>query len=139
MPKAAPRELQARRHRRSKSRIPKTKSQTPRNPKRQIGIWDLGFGPGDFSVQRRAQQLFHQLAARAVRRHEPLHALTRKHLAGVDVSHRIVGDHVQAEELPAVLDHASELTDHLARFALESTEIMCGPKTAPPFSPMLPS
>ena len=70
------------------------------------------------------RELIEMLATRTVGGDEPLHALTREHSASVDVPLRIGRDHVQPEELAAVLAHAAELTDHLARFPLEEPYVV---------------
>src|SRR5512144_3216754 len=76
------------------------------------------------SIQRNPCELFEMLAPRAVGGNEPLDALAREDLTSVDVPPRIGRDHMQAEELSAVLAHAAKLTDHLARFTLEEPHVV---------------
>src|SRR6266550_4007262 len=97
-----------------------TRRAAPLTTRYGVGGWELEID----LVQRSAQQLFHQLAARAVGRHEPLHALAREHLARVDVPLRVGRYHVEAEELAATLTHASELTDDLAGLALDEPDVV---------------
>ena len=57
-------------------------------------------------------------------RHEPLHPLPVENLAGIDVAFRIDGDHVQPEELAAVLAHATERAHDLAILAIEEPYVV---------------
>src|SRR6266850_8205010 len=89
-----------------------------------VRVWYVSGTGLTMSVQRNARELIEMLAPRAVGRHEPLHALAGEHLARVDVPPGVGGDHVQAEELPAGLAHASELAHHLAVLAIEEPDVV---------------
>src|SRR6266540_7347212 len=59
-------------------------------------------------------------------RHEPLHSLAVEHLARIDASLRVDGDHVQPKELPAVFAHAAHLTQDLALVPVQEPDVVVG-------------
>src|ERR1700688_3304533 len=57
-------------------------------------------------------------------RDETLHPLAIEHLTRIDVSFRMDGNHVESEDLPAVLSHAAERAHTFAVFAVEEPDVV---------------
>src|SRR5262245_41423187 len=57
-------------------------------------------------------------------RNETLHALSAEYLTGIDVAARIHCDHVESEELAAVVTHATQRADNLAVIAVEKPNMV---------------
>ena len=57
---------------------------------------------------------------------EPLDPLAVLNLAGIDVAFRVDGNHMQPEELPAILARAAHLAYHLAVFSIEEPDAVVG-------------
>src|SRR2546430_2738176 len=54
---------------------------------------------------------------------EALHALAVEHLARIEIAFGIGGDHVQPEELAAVLTHAAQLSDRRTSLAIDEPDV----------------
>jgi len=73
---------------------------------------------------RHVSELLQQPSLRGVRLHKSLHTLTRENLSRIDRALGVDSNHVEPEELAAVLTHLTHVTHNLTRLPVQEPDLV---------------